>query len=234
MKLKYKNNSIFLPKEDVCVVSDLHIGLEDILIEQGISFPFKELKYLKKNLNEVIKEFNPKKLIYNGDILHKFSGIPPDVPNKLKEIIKTFKGQHIFIRGSHDTMLDTVLSELGYEAKKKHELNNVAITHGNEITIKDLEKKDLLVIGHEHPAIEIHGEKKQCFLYQKNCYKETDILLLPSFSNLTKGVKINNIDSKDLMSPYLNKCHINNFQVIIETDDEVLKFPELGKFKQKL
>lgn len=235
MKIKYKNNASYFPEKNFCVISDLHIGLEDKLIEQGISFPFNELKYLKKDLKQIINRFNPQKIIYNGDVLHKFGDIPPSVPKKLEEIIEVFNGEQIFLKGSHDTMLETILNNKGYELKNEYHTKKIAITHGNRIIneIKPIEY-ELLVLGHDHPSIEIQGEKKDCFLFQKNCIQNTNVLVQPSFSQLSEGVKVNDIKPEDLLSPYLKNCRIEEFKVIIETKNEVLEFPELGKFKKKL
>lgn len=234
MKIKYKNNAAYFPKKDICVVSDLHIGLEDKLIKQGISFPFNEMDLLKNKLEEIIETFNPSKIVYNGDILHEFGGIPPSVPKKLDQILE-IKTNHAFVQGSHDTMLKTLLKKRGYTVRNYYELENLALTHGDK-KINELEdiECELLVLGHEHPSIEIYGEKKDCFLLQKECYPSKDILVLPAFSELSEGVKVNELSSKDFMSPYLKKCKIDDFEVVLETEEDILSFPKMGKFRKKL
>ncbi|PTD94670.1 hypothetical protein C9439_01305 [archaeon SCG-AAA382B04] len=234
MKIDYKNNALIFPKKKFCIISDLHIGLEDKLINQGISFPFKEIELLKNNLKEILSSYEIEKVVYNGDILHEFSGVPYAVPQKLDKIL-ALETQHVFINGSHDTMLDALLDKRDFVNHQFILEDEVAITHGDK-EIEELKNRDyqLLVVGHDHPSLEIHGEKKDCFLKQEKCYKNKDVLITPAFSRLSEGIRVNELSSTDLMSPYLESCRVGDFEVIIEVENEVLHFPKLREFREKL
>ncbi|OKY78007.1 MAG: Phosphohydrolase Icc/MPP superfamily [Candidatus Methanohalarchaeum thermophilum] len=226
-------NAVYFPKSGICTISDLHIGLEDKLNKQGISFPFEERKSLVNNLKKVKEKFEPNKFVFNGDTLHTFGEIPDKVPEKLDEIISICNEECLFIKGSHDSMLPYLLEERDLEIKESYEYSGLKFIHGD----KDLTELDdeLIVIGHEHPSVEIHGDKIDCCLYEKGKSCIFSIIVLPSFSKLTKGVVINDMKLRDFMSPVLRNCNtFADFRLKIELNGEELEFPSLKKFKDKL
>ncbi|WGI17789.1 metallophosphoesterase [Methanonatronarchaeum sp. AMET-Sl] len=229
-QLEIHNSALYLKDLDICVVSDLHIGLEDELRRQGISFPLHEEQELTKRLKQVIDRFEPETVVLNGDILHSFGKIWSEVSNKLDKVLKNCQNC-VLIEGSHDKMLPTLLEKKEKELHEQVVIDNVAILHGDkERQLKNIES---IVIGHEHPAIEIEGEKLDCFLIDRS-NTQPDLVLTPSFSPLTEGVSINKMKKDDFMSPYMKNRDLNSFEVLVEVDNETLRFPEIGRFRNML
>ncbi|MFC6726746.1 metallophosphoesterase, partial [Halobium palmae] len=92
----------------------------------------------------------------------------------------------------------------------------------------------LYVVGHDHPAIEIEGQKRPCFLYGPGVYRGADVLVLPAFNRLARGVTVNGRWGSDFQSPLLSR--VNEFRpVVYDTDSqETLEFPPLGKLRRML
>ncbi|OUJ18175.1 Phosphohydrolase Icc/MPP superfamily [Methanonatronarchaeum thermophilum] len=229
-RIEVYNSALYLPDIDVCVVSDLHIGLEDELLRQGISFPLNEEEIITTRLSEVIERFNPHKTVLNGDILHSFGKIWSGVSTKLEKVLDIC-GDCVLIEGSHDKMLPTLMEDKDRNIHKHLEIDGVFFLHGDREL--PLDNPEMVVLGHEHPAIEIEGDKLDCFLVDRS-KKDSDLILTPSFSPLTKGVSVNRLKSRDFMSPIMNRRDLDKFEVLVEIDSEVLRFPELGSFRDML
>ncbi len=56
--------------------------------------------------------------------------------------------------------------------------------------------------------------------------------MLPAFNPLCRGVTVNKMEGKDIMSPFIKD--LDKFQVIIKTKKETLKFPQLKKIRKIL
>ncbi|RZN62285.1 metallophosphoesterase [Methanonatronarchaeum sp. AMET6-2] len=223
------DSCLYLPSLDACVFSDLHLGLEEELIRQGISFPLHEDEEVVERLLGVVDRMDPELVVLNGDILHSFGKIWGGVSDKLYRVLEA--GECVLIEGSHDRMLPTLLEGREPEIHSYYEERGVVFLHGdNKIEVGS---PDMIIIGHEHPAIEIEGRKLDCFLVDRSLDKP-DLILTPSFSPLTEGVSINRMKSRDFMSPYMRDRDIEEFEVYVEVDGEVLRFPEIGRFRQML
>ena len=101
--------------------------------------------------------------------------------------------------------------------------------HGDRIlSTPKVKEADILIIGHEHPAISLHEgekiEKYKCFLVGE--WKGQTLIVLPSFMPAIEGTDVNN---ERLLSPYLHQ-DIGNFDVYI-VGDEVYRFGKLKKIK---
>ncbi|MFQ6050177.1 MAG: metallophosphoesterase [Candidatus Hydrothermarchaeota archaeon] len=227
-RFDFYNNSLFVKDLNICAVSDLHIGLEDESFSQGLIFPLKEKEILIERLEKIIDRFKPKKFVLNGDIFHSFEKIEWKVKEKFLSILELLEENVediIFVRGSHDTMLP-------YLAKKvfdKYDIGDITFVHGH----MPFKNGKCLIIGHEHPTIEIEMVRLPCFLYGKNL-NGTHIVVLPAFSPLCQGVLINNIEESDFLSPILRKVDISNLQPIVEIEEDYIVFPRIYDLRRHL
>ncbi len=227
-RLVFFKNCLFIKDLDICAISDMHIGLEDESFSQGLIFPLKEKEILVDRLEEILKRFKPSKFVLNGDIFHSFDRIEWNVKEKflsILELLEEYVEDVIFIRGSHDTML----SYLAKKVLDQFDIGDITFTHGH-LPLKD---GKCLVIGHEHPSIDIEMLRLPCFLYGKDL-NDRHIIVLPAFSPLCQGVTINNIDKRDFLSPILRKMDVNELRPIVEIEDDYVIFPRIHDLRRHL
>ncbi|MCD6171909.1 MAG: metallophosphoesterase [Thermoplasmata archaeon] len=216
----------YLPKHDIAVISDLHIGYEGVLQSQGVMMPKYQKKILIKRIEKIIEKFNPNLLIINGDFKHEFGKNLRQEWNETKEILKFIaeRTNAILIRGNHDNFLKTIASKMNVKLLDFYEIGDIKIFHGH----KDMEGKRK-IIGHEHPSIGLRDKigaiiKLPCFMVNKN------IVVLPALSPLATGVDVSSADRNDYLSPVLRKENIDEFE-IYAIADELLYFSTIKKLK---
>ena len=67
-----KSLGIYVKSIDALVISDLHIGYEEYLNEQGIHVPISQYPKIKKMLEVMLDECKAKTVIIVGDVKHEF------------------------------------------------------------------------------------------------------------------------------------------------------------------
>jgi len=223
--------ALWIRKYATLIIADLHIGYEEMLNEKGILVPRTQFKEMKKELEILLEQTRPRRIIINGDLKHEFGKISHQEWHETNEILDLLLSyaKVILVKGNHDTILQPIAEKRGLEIMQFYHVKEICILHGDKI-ISNLEtnKAKILIIGHEHPAIslteEFKKEKYKCFLLGK--WKEQKLIVMPSFFSITEGTDINN---EKLLSPYLHQ-DIDNFDVFI-IGDQVYKFGKLKKLR---
>lgn len=231
--------AIYLEKLSLIAISDLQLGEELYLAEQGVFVPQVQLKEILKELKEIFKKVKPKGLIINGDLKHEFGEASSQEWREVKKLVDFLKKKVkkiILVRGNHDNYLLTIASKLGLKVFDPFYLiDEILFTHGHKLIEFPKEAK-IVVIGHEQPAILLaHGYdrvKIPCFLYGK-LKDGRKLICLPAFSPLASGVAINTIEKEELLSPILKeKADFENLIPIgIDKEVGILKFPKLKSLK---
>jgi putative SbcD/Mre11-related phosphoesterase len=226
-KFGFLNGCIFIREAGICAASDLHIGLEDELCRQGLAFPLQEERMLRERMELVLEKFRPSLFVLAGDVLHSFDRIDGNVRRKFAAILKTLEKQCpvILLQGSHDTMV----SSLG-RFLDRYDAAGYTFAHGHAA----LGEHGNLVLGHEHPVIQIEMERMPCFLFGEKLVNGKDIVILPAFNPLCQGVTINRVERRDLMSPLLKRVDVDGFCPVLEVQGEVLAFPKLGELRRHI
>ncbi len=226
----FLNGCLFIREAGICAASDLHIGLEDELARQGLAFPLQEEKMLLEKLEMVLEKFQPSTFVLAGDVFHSFDHIDRNVKEKFARITELLEddGQCrvILLRGSHDTML----SVIGKEALERYDQGGFTFVHGHA----PAQEHGHLVLGHEHPAIQIEMERMPCFLYGEKLIDGKDLIMLPAFNPLCQGVTINRLAGRDLMSPLLKLVSTDELRPVVEVHGEVLAFPKLEGLRRHI
>ena len=216
--------ALYLKKEKILIISDLHLGYEEALNKQGILMP--RFEDIIKRLKEILKKVNPELIIINGDLKHEFGTISRTEWKQVIDLIDFFKNKKILlIKGNHDNILGPIAKKKNVKLVENYEINNLLITHGHKIP-KKLNKT--IIIGHEHPAISFEGRKDQkykCFL--KGKYKRKNLIVMPSFNLIQQGT---DVTKQKTLSPFLKK-DLKNFEVYI-VEDKVYKFGKIKKLKE--
>jgi len=226
--IKVVNTSLFIKKEKILIINDLHIGYEQELHRKGILVPRFQLKKIIEKTEKIIEITKPNKIIINGDLKHIFGRILErewkEVLQYLDFLLKKIK-EIIIIKGNHDPVIKPIADKRDIRVVESYKVRDILIIHGDEL-IETKAKR--IIIGHEHPAITIKEaskwEKYKCFLIGK--WQKKELIAVPSFNPLLEGTNI--LEGK-LLSPFLKD--IDNFEVFVIGEKEVFNFGKVNEIK---
>ena len=218
--------ALYLKKEKILVISDLHLGYEEALNRQGILMPRFQFEEIIKKLKTILKKVNPEKIIINGDLKHEFGTISKTEWSQTIQLIDFFKNKEIIlIKGNHDNILGPIANKKNVKLLQEYNVGDILFTHGDKIP-KKLNKT--IIIGHEHPAVSFPGRKDQkykCFL--KGKFERKTLIVMPSFYLISQGT---DIIKQKILSPFLKK-KLDNFEIYI-VEDKVYKFGKIKDIKE--
>ena len=223
--------SLYLPDSKTLVFADFHIGFEQSLESQGVLVPRFQFKDIIKRLEKIFARVKPATIVINGDLKHEFGEISRQEWNDCLALIDFLasKCEHIIlIQGNHDTILGPIARKRNLEVVNSYSAGDIFITHGDKLPEQELVKSiKTIIIGHEHPAIELaeaaKKEKYKCFLVGK--WKGRALVVQPSFNLITEGT---DVAKQTLLSPFLQQ-NLASFEVFIIDDkkNEILTFGKL-------
>ncbi len=221
--------ALYLKKEQILIIGDIHLGYEESLSQQGVLVPRFQLEETIKRLEKILKKLKIKEVVITGDLKHEFGKIlyteSRDTLQFLDFLLKKYKVT--IIKGNHDTILTYIVQKRDIELKQYYKINNFFICHGDKLMENlDFFNSNTIIIGHEHPAISIsknsRSETFKCFLIGK--YKNKNLIVMPSFNILIEG---SNILKEKLLSPFLKKSNLDDFEIYVVAD----KIYNFGKLK---
>jgi len=227
--------ALYVKPLDAIVVADIHLGLEWELEEKGVHIPFPTYAPIVKSLRNMFNYKSARRLIILGDIKNEFGDINPEEWTQVQDFIndvRSFGAEPLLVRGNHDNFVRAVLRRLNVEFKDSPlRLGGYFLTHGDKD--HDLPGDgSVILMGHEHPVVSIKDSigvkhRFKSFLYGE--HQSGKIIILPSMNPLTMGTTVNEVDTKDLLSPILRRINIMSFTPILLAQGEGLKvFPKLG------
>jgi len=222
----------------ILVLGDLHLGYEDSSLGIPMRMIFQEtLEDLRKVFGAVEKKkgFGAGKgevdeIVILGDVKHFFGGI---LDQEWKETRKFFSylkekcKKIIVVKGNHDTILEPIAREFGFELADYYLLGKYGFLHGDKMFDALLEKKiKVFFCGHLHPAITLRegvkSERYKCFL--AGSWRGKKVIVLPSFFPLVEGADVL-IWEGNLGFDF----SIEKSEVYLVGDAEVLYFGKMGK-----
>ncbi len=239
MKVEYFNGAAYFPEAGACAVADVHIGIEAAIQAEGFAMPLDEDRELLDRFKSIVKRFNPKVMVLDGDVLHEFGRLRRNAKKSFDHIMLALLSsvdEVIVITGSHDKMIDTALLDIdGIKCEPFYFSSGILFGHGDVIPSRAKDSDvELIVIGHDHPTLDVEMKKEPCFLYGKKAWRGKDILVLPAFNPLCAGTSINRLDSWDFLSPFIREGDIGAYRPIIVVGGEMLEFPPLREFRDVL
>jgi putative SbcD/Mre11-related phosphoesterase len=228
--LQFHPRSVFLPRAETLVVADLHVGRA---AASDVAFPLGERRDLLARLRDLVADVDPATMVFAGDVLHRFDAVTEqarETVGALVDVCDEAGCAAVFVRGNHDTALDAVRDDVR-DAYVVAEEPQVVVCHGHEEPPVDA---DRYVIGHDHPAITIEGQRRPCVLVAADAYRGADVVMLPAFSRVAAGVEINDARGGDLQSPLFD--HLDDARPVVydEAAEEPLTFPPLGELRRHL
>lgn len=226
--IKILEDSILINSK-ILVFSDLHLGLEDVSLD-GL-FPRIQLKEIKEKLDRIFKYLEKnniklEKIIILGDLKHDFGKIHNsewrEILAFLNYLDKKSKETKIFIiKGNHDKIIEPILKKKDICLLDYYIFENMGFLHGDRVIENCLINSKSLFIGHLHPSITLTDsnkkEKYKCFLTGK--WKNKEVYILPSFSVVSEGYNLSQVDNKGEFF-IINRKNIKNFEVVIYNPKE--------------
>lgn len=142
--------------EKCLVISDLHIGWEVALSEEGVHVPSQTQKIIEKILSIMSSE-KPDSVLLLGDIKHTIARIEleewQDVPFFFEEISKNVAEVQVLL-GNHDGNLEALLPDnVKILPTRGTVIGEVGFFHGHTWPDVSLLRCETLVIGHVHPVV---------------------------------------------------------------------------------
>ena len=221
------NPALFIKKEKILIIADLHIGIEKQLQEFGVN-AYSQTNLMKDRVISLCKKYNPEKIFLLGDIKHN---IPlstfrekKDVTDFLENLL-SFSEIHI-VPGNHDGNIKKITPpEVIIHPSNGFVFKDIGLVHGHRWPSSELMLCRYLIIAHTHPTIMLEdrlGYKnfECCWLkgeiskkslsrrYPES--KKIKFVVLPAFNTLCGGIAAN-VDG--LIGPLgklidINKCEV--------------------------
>lgn len=180
--------AIYWPDESILILSDLHQGKAAHFRKNGIAIPTTVNSSDLSRLDQLVREFNPQKIIFVGDLLHANSN---SEFQQLKNFISTYPDlEFILIKGNHDRISTTKILDLGiHKIVETLIIQDVVFVHEPFTS-----PSHLTICGHKHPGITIKLPNKKkislpCFVLSERQ------IILPAFSLFT-GLDTSTYDEK--------------------------------------
>jgi len=219
--------ALFLREERALVISDLHLGFEGALAEQGVSIPRFQRRVILERLGKMLDRVKAEQVIVAGDFKHEFSRNLTDEWIEVKQVLRFLRERvtPVLVRGNHDNYLATILGDLNLPLHDRADVAGHTIVHGHE----EVSTLHPIVMGHEHPAVKLKDELGA--VVSVPAFLVTDALIvLPAFSPLALGV---DVSSYPYLSPILNRQSIDDARVIgVDEKEGLLDFGRVRRLKE--
>lgn len=168
--------SIFWEKRNVLLVSDVHLGKVSHFRKYGMAIPENSISRNFERLTEAIRYFNPKKVIFLGDLFHSKKNQEWELFAKWLESVAT---EIILVAGNHDVIEQKHYNILGVKVVSEIQVDGFLFTHHPE------ERDGFFnFCGHIHPAVELRGLGRQ-YMKLPCFFKKENQLILPAFGEFT-------------------------------------------------
>ncbi len=144
-------------KRRILVFSDLHIGWEGSLAEQGLHIP-SQIDLFLNRIYELINLVNPTSILILGDIKQTIRrtaiGEWREVPlffQKIHQLVSDI----LIIPGNHDGSIESlIIKDVKILPKTGYAVGDTGFVHGHAWFSVNILRCRRLVIGHIHPVIE--------------------------------------------------------------------------------
>jgi putative SbcD/Mre11-related phosphoesterase len=213
---------IYIRGSKTLVLSDLHLGFEEAS-SRGLSYnlrgssgytaiylPRIQLRRTLSMLSVVLSELSISRVVINGDLKHAFDRLLRQEREEIIELTKFLRDRGVrdilVVRGNHDNFIKSLLRKLDVELINGFSTTVgdkwVLFTHGHEDV--NIREYDILVIGHEHPAL-------KCFdVYKFPCFIKIPLIenkylvVMPATGPYHPGITVTPIP-EEYLSPIIKK-----------------------------
>ena len=220
---EFAPRAAYLPAADALVFADVHAGRDTA---SDVALPLGERDDLLDRLRAHLDRFGPERVVVAGDLLHVHGSVPEGVRETVDDLLAAVDGAGStldVLHGNHDAMLEVV----GVDAVDHVELaDGTVVCHGHETPPEGAAR---YVVGHQHPAVEIEGQRHPCFLHGPDQYDDSDVLVLPAFTRLAAGTPVESLSGGAAVSPLL--ADPSGYRPVVVSEGEALGFPALADLR---
>jgi len=230
MEFRPRDRAVYLPDSGTLVCADLHVGRD---ATSDVELRLGEHEDLTTRFSALVDRYDPSAVVLAGDLLHTFDRVPTgaaDTVRTFEEIAEDAGCRIVVTPGNHDTMLEE-LWDGPIVPEFRLDGTSIVVTHGHVPPAADAE---WYVVGHDHPTIEIEGVRRPCYLHGTAQYEGANVLMLPSFSRLPAGVRINQMTAASFQSPFVTDAGTLRPIVYDAKSGETHTFPPLAELRQYL
>ncbi len=172
----HPTGALFWEAQQVLLISDVHLGKVMHFRKHGMALPGNSISKNFEQLDLAVAYFNPKGVIFLGDLFHSERNIEWDLFENWV-LDKPFK--IILVAGNHDIINPIHYQKLAIAVCSELIIENFLLTHHPEERIGFYNFS-----GHIHPGIKLHGVGRQtlklpCF------FKKEHQMILPAFGEFT-------------------------------------------------
>jgi len=213
---------------ETLVLADCHVGRGP---SSNVELPMGDGSDMVERAERLLATHDPAELVVAGDLLHSFEFVPRTVERVVSALAGAAReagARMVVTPGNHDTMLDSVWSG---PTEAEYRVGDTVVCHGHEVPETDA---DRYIVGHDHPTITIEGKRRPCYLVGAGVYRGADVVMVPAFNKLLRGVEVNGMHTGDFMSPLVTGADAFAPVVLDEAAGETLTFPPLGEFRHRL
>ncbi|MDQ1166030.1 ligase-associated DNA damage response endonuclease PdeM [Flavobacterium sp. SORGH_AS_0622] len=170
------NGAVFWEEKNTIIISDVHLGKVTHFRKHGIAIPQNAISENFRKITEVLDYFNPKKIIFLGDLFHSTKNAEWDL---FENWVLDNNHETYLITGNHDIIDETHYRKIGVIIVEMLEIDHFFFTH------HPTEKENSFNFsGHIHPGILLRGLGLQslrlpCFFHKPNQ------MILPAFGEFT-------------------------------------------------
>ena len=184
MEIEIRNNkftlhpsgSVFWKDQNILLISDVHLGKIAHFRKNGLAIPESAILENFVRLDEVAALFNPKRIIFLGDLFHS------QINNEwhfFADWVNSIDAEIILVEGNHDIISKQHYSDLNIVIHPKLVIDDFLLTH------HPTESEECFnFCGHIHPGIKLKDLGRQslklaCFFNKENQ------MILPAFGEFT-------------------------------------------------
>ncbi len=174
------SKALHLPQTNELLICDIHLGKGDYFQQNGIPLTNNSDEQNLLSIKNIVKNYNPNKLIILGDLFHSKFSISESLKSKVENLSESLNIKIELIVGNHD--IGCKVKNITFLDYKRS--SNFIFSHE---PIGKFENNILNICGHYHPKTFLKNSKDKlsfkCFAMDE----KNNILYLPAFGDLTGG-----------------------------------------------
>jgi putative SbcD/Mre11-related phosphoesterase len=191
--------AIFIKKERLIAVGDLHIGRDLVLGKSGVHMP-NATERLIQSILLLSRERKATGIVLMGDVKESLAYPSREEYEELSRFFYELRKLQITItKGNHDPRIEEIVKRLDASVSVVKELllEDVALMHGHAMPSGEAMMKKYLVTAHSHPAIMMNGTYEKAWAVAgigKNARKfyekynrRIKLVITPAFNELITG-----------------------------------------------
>jgi putative SbcD/Mre11-related phosphoesterase len=213
---------------ETVVVADLHVGRGSA---SAVDLPVGDGADTVARLEGVCERHEPETVVLAGDVLHAFDTVPHTVERTLDGLWAVAEGvdaEIVVTPGNHDTLLETVWEG---PTTEQYRMGETVVVHGHE---EPTAAASRYLVGHDHPALEIEGQKRSCYLVGEAPAADASLVMLPAFNRLVRGVTVNDMRASEFQCPLVTDLDRLAPSVLTSDGRDTLSFPPLADLRPHL